>query len=66
MPHTRVDDIYVWPFAYNRDIASLTDEEREILAPVLDTEGWTQYGDYLGWRAGIEADGTWVFFVAGD
>jgi hypothetical protein len=66
MPHTKVDDIYVWPFAYNRDIASLTDEEREILAPVLDVEGWTQYGGYLGWRAGIEADGTWVFFVAGD
>jgi hypothetical protein len=66
MPHTKVDEIYVWPFAYNRDIASLTDEEREILAPVLDTEGWTQYGDYLGWRAGIKEDGTWVFFVAGD
>jgi hypothetical protein len=69
MPHTKVEDIYVWPFAYNRDIASLTDEEREILAPVADAEaigGWTQYGGYLGWRAGIKADGTWVFFVAGD
>ena len=21
---------------------------------------------YLGWRAGIRPDGTWVFFVAGD
>jgi hypothetical protein len=69
MPHTKVEDIYVWPFAYNRDVASLTPEERQILAPIADAaaiEGWTAYGSYLGWRAGIEADGTWVFFVAGD
>jgi hypothetical protein len=66
MPHTKVEDIYVWPFAYNRDVASLTAEEREILEPVADFEGWTQYGSYLGWRAGIREDGTWMFFVAGD
>jgi hypothetical protein len=23
-------------------------------------------GGYLGWRTGIEPDGTWAFFVAGD
>ena len=66
MPPTVVDHTYIWPFAYDRDIASLTDEEREILAPVLNTEGWTQYGNYLGWRAGINMRGKWVFFVAGD
>jgi hypothetical protein len=69
MPHTKAEDIYVWPFVYDRDIGQLTEEELEILAPIADAkdiEGWTQYGGYIGWRAGIDADGTWVFFVAGD
>jgi hypothetical protein len=69
MPYTRADDIYVWPFAYDRDPASLTRVEREILSVVATGEELDQmaeFGHYLGWRAGIREDGTWVFFVAGD
>jgi hypothetical protein len=69
MPYTRAGDIYIWPFAYDRDPASLTAEEREMLSTVVseaELDQMAEFGHYLGWRAGIREDGTWVFFVAGD
>jgi len=68
MPYTLSRGIYVWPFAY--DVASLDDltaHERELLAPLGPLESvFVEGTGYLGWRAGIQPDGTWVFFVAGD
>ena len=68
MPYTLSRGIYVWPFAY--DIAEadeFTAYERGLLEPLgpLDTL-FVEGTGYLGWRAGIEPDGTWVFFLAGD
>lgn len=68
LPYTLSRGIYVWPFAY--DIAEadeITAHERELLQPLgpLDTLFVPGTG-YLGWRAGIEPDGTWVFYLAGD
>ena len=68
MPYTLSRGIYFWPFAY--DVASrddLTAHERELLAPLGPLETvFVEGTGYLGWRAGIAPDGTWVFFVAGD
>jgi hypothetical protein len=71
LKHTRAGDIYVWPWPYDKDPASLTDAEKEALAGAgaatveqLDQMG--ELGQYLGWRIGIRRDGTWMFFVAGD
>jgi hypothetical protein len=69
MPYTKVDDIYVWPFAYDRDPKTLTETERALLSAVAGEEEirqWIEFGSYLGWRAGINVRGKWVFFVAGD
>jgi hypothetical protein len=69
MPPTVVDHTYIWPFAYDRDPAGLTADEREMLsaaATEAEIDQWAEFGHYLGWRAGIESDGTWIFFVAGD
>lgn len=69
MPYTKVGDRYVWPFAYDRDPASLTNDELEMLARIASPQEisqWKEYGHYLGWRTGISSDGTWSFFVAGD
>ena len=69
MPYTRADSLYVWPFAYNRRPASLTPQERRALAPIASEEQidmWAKAGSYLGWRAGITADGRWIYFVSGD
>jgi hypothetical protein len=71
LPYTKVGDEYIWPFAYDRDPASLTPGAREqLIASGLVTEKqldqMAELGHYLGWRAGIRSDGTWLFFVAGD
>jgi hypothetical protein len=68
MPYTLSRGYYVWPFAY--DVASANDlsaHERELLAPLggLDTLFFEGTG-YLGWRTGIDPNGVWTFFVAGD
>lgn len=63
MPYTLYRGTYVWPFAYDRTPDELSAYERELLGPFADDF----LGDgYLGWRAGIEPDGTWRFFIAGD
>jgi hypothetical protein len=68
MPYTLSRGIYYWPFAY--DVASIDDltaHERELLAPLGPLESvFVEGTGYLGWRAGIRPDGTWVLFVAGD
>ena len=68
MPYTLSRGVYYWPFAY--DVASihdLTAHERELLAPLGPLATLFPPGTgYLGWRAGIEPDGDWAFFVAGD
>jgi hypothetical protein len=71
LPYTEAQDIYVWPWAYDLDPAELTRREREMLAAAgaatLDQlNQMAEFGHYLGWRVGIRADGTWIFFVAGD
>jgi hypothetical protein len=69
MPYTKVGDNYVWPFAYDRDPASLTDAELDMVSRVASPQEiqlWQESGHYLGWRVGIRSDGTWIFFVAGD
>jgi hypothetical protein len=68
MPYTLTRGMYVWPWAYTVASADdLSEHERELLAPLgppsrLFVEGT----GYLGWRAGIDPEGNWVFFVAGD
>ncbi len=63
LPYTLHRGVYVWPFAFDTPAGELTAYERELLGPL----GESYAGDsYLGWRAGIEPDGDWIFFVAGD
>jgi hypothetical protein len=64
LPYTLSRGIYVWPFAYDKTADEMTDYERSLLADIPNSEV-TDSG-YLGWRAGIRPDGSWVFFVAGD
>lgn len=68
MPYTLSRGYYVWPFVY--DVASVGDlsaHERELLAPLGNLDNLFFEGTgYLGWRAGIDPNGVWAFFVAGD
>lgn len=68
MPYVLSRGIYVWPWAYTVEgLADLSEHERELLAPLGPPSRLIVEGTgYLGYRAGITPDGTWVFFVAGD
>jgi hypothetical protein len=64
MPYTLSRGLYVWPFAYDKTEDELTAYERGLLEQL--GRGGAFADGYLGWRAGIDPDGRWVFFVAGD
>lgn len=65
-------DIYVWPAAFAYD--DWEDIPPEYLTELMDLgvygEGEldeiARFGSYAGWRTGIDEEGNWVFFVAGD
>lgn len=63
-------EIYVWPAAATYESWSeITDEEIDELSRIHSGEELDQisaYGAYIGWRTGIDQDGNWLFFVAGD
>jgi len=64
LPYTLSAGTYVWPFAYDKQEDELTRHERRLLGDLALYSG--AGSGYLGWRAGIEPDGTWRFFIAGD
>jgi hypothetical protein len=64
LPYTLYRGTYVWPFAFDKQPGELTDYERELLGNLAGSFG--AGSGYLGWRAGIEPNGTWTFFIAGD
>jgi hypothetical protein len=60
---------YVWPFAFPLSAEELTPADRELLQDVGGedlSDDFLPDGGYLGWRVGIQPDGRWVFFIAGD
>jgi hypothetical protein len=65
LPYTLSSGHYVWPFAYDKTESQLTEYERSLLGDLVPGGRIGETG-YLGWRAGIRPDGSWVFFVAGD
>jgi hypothetical protein len=68
MPYVLSRGYYVWPWAYTVESADdLSEHEVELLAPLgPPSQLFPAESGYFGWRAGIEPDGTWAFFVAGD
>lgn len=61
---------YVWPSAFaHDDWAAVPEEDREALKPLYDEEDfadYAQFGGYAGYRVGIDGEGSWLFFIAGD
>ncbi len=62
--------IYVWPaaVAYER-WEDIPEDHRAELLEIYTEEELDQiagFGSYAGWRVGIDENGNWLFFVAGD
>ena len=59
----------VWPEVSQRTPFTFGADERADLEARFGAERvreWEAAGTYLGWRLGIDEDGTWVYLVAGD
>jgi hypothetical protein len=68
-PWAKRGDVYVWPSVHGEPPSEWTAEERRWLRNLYSAEEIEQFekaDGYLGYRAGIRKDGTWIFFVAGD
>jgi hypothetical protein len=69
MPFGRMEDLYVWPYAYAVDFAELSAEQEEQLRQYFTDQeiaDWKSFGGYSGYRVGIAPSGDWLFYVAGD
>jgi hypothetical protein len=66
LPYTISRGLYVWPFAYDKTPDEITPYETSLLKKIPPDGATVGPEGYLGWRAGILPDGSWVYFVAGD
>lgn len=65
----RPDALYVWPYHFVYPLDKLTAEqevELYLLIPPEYRDDMEAAGGYIGFRAGIDPNGSLVFFVAGD
>ncbi len=63
------DAMYIWPYHFVYPMEKLSPEqevELYLLVPPEYREDMEAAGGYIGFRAGIDTDGSLVFFVAGD
>jgi hypothetical protein len=61
--------VYIWPAQAAGDPSEWDEQDLEALRQIHtdeDIRSFQELGLYVGWRVGIDRDGTWVFFVAGD
>ncbi|MGH2739567.1 MAG: hypothetical protein ACRDH6_03670 [Actinomycetota bacterium] len=62
--------VYLWPAAAAKLSKDWTELDLEDLRKLgytdRDIQSFEEFGGYLGYRVGIETDGTWTFFVSGD
>jgi hypothetical protein len=69
-PFGKTEDIYMWPSAAAKEPSAWTEADLESMRKLGYTEddirSFEKFGGYTGWRAGIRADGTWLFFISGD
>jgi hypothetical protein len=73
-PHGRIRDVYIWPAPAGKDASQWTEHDLAILdqltaAGVLtqrENRDYREFDYYYGWRVGIDRDGTWILYVAGD
>ena len=61
--------VFVWPAQAVEDPLEWDERDIEALTAIHaeeDVRSFQDAGLYLGWRVGIDRNGTWIFFVAGD
>jgi hypothetical protein len=63
------NELYVWPYFFAIPLDKLDPRQRVELFKIVtagDYEDMKQFGTYIFYRLGIDLEGNWAFFVAGD
>ncbi len=61
--------LYSWPEVFSKAWSEVTEAERDALRPLYDDNDfaqWDAFEGFFGWRHLVDAQGTWMAFVAGD
>ena len=65
----KTEELYVWPYFAAHALDTLSPAQKVELFQLLtagDLQDSQDFGSYIFYKAGIRADGSWAFFVAGD
>jgi hypothetical protein len=63
------EELYVWPYFFAIPLDKLTPPQRVELFKIVtasDYDDMKAFGSYIFYRVGIDPEGRWAFFVAGD
>ena len=63
------NELYIWPYFFAIPLDKLDPRQRVELFKIVtagDYEDMKQFGTYIFYRLGIDPEGNWAFFVAGD
>jgi hypothetical protein len=72
LPYGVVDPVepeyFVWPWVFTDPEANWPELRDRLVAAVGEQQvgDYEEHGEYLGWRVGIDRDGVWRYFIAGD
>lgn len=68
-PATEYSGLYMWPAAATKEPKDWTEADLDPLTRIYTEKELEQIRAsdmYYGWRVGIEPNGDWIFFIAGD
>lgn len=61
--------IYTWPAVSTKEASQWTEDDLTALQKIAspeEIEMYKEFGGYIGYRIGINDDGTWSYLIAGD
>lgn len=69
LPYGKSGGIYAWPGVFYKKSSEWTEEDVALMRTFLSDEqieSFRKFGGYIYYRVGINENGDWIFYIAGD
>ena len=69
LPYAEKDGLYTWPSVFTIEPSKWTPEDIAMMKTFLtdeQIEDFREFGGYIYYRLGIDSEGNWKFYLAGD
>lgn len=69
LPYAERDGLYTWPSVFTVAPSEWTEEDLAMMRTFLteeQIEDFREFGGYIYYRLGIDSEGNWKFYLAGD